>query len=72
MYHGTPLELATQFKYLGITLARDGSMHTAAEKIADNFRSAIAIARVYKVYKEKVFSQTQKTCHNSCFFRSSL
>jgi hypothetical protein len=41
-YDGTPLELVTQFKYLGITLTRDGSMHTAAEKMADNSKSAIA------------------------------
>ena len=27
-YDGTPLELVTQFKYLGITLTRNGSMHT--------------------------------------------
>jgi len=25
-YNGTPLELVTQFKYLGITLTRDGSV----------------------------------------------
>jgi len=30
-YNGTPLELVTEFKYLGITLTRDGSMLTAAE-----------------------------------------
>ena len=41
-YDATPLELVTKFKYLGITLTRDGSMNTAAEKMADNFRSAIA------------------------------
>ena len=35
-YDGTPLELVTHFKYLGFTLTRDGSMHTAAEKMADN------------------------------------
>jgi len=45
-YDGTPLELVTEYKYLGITLTRDGSMLTAAKKMADNFRSAIA--RVYK------------------------
>ena len=41
-YDGTPLELVTQFIYLGITLTRDGSIHTAAEKMADNFRSTTA------------------------------
>ena len=46
-YDSTPLELDTEFKYLGITLTRDGSMLTAAKKIADNFRSAIA--RVYRI-----------------------
>jgi len=45
-YNGTPLELVTEFKYLGITLTRDGNMHTAAEESADNFRSAVA--RVYR------------------------
>ena len=30
-YDGTPLELVTEFKYLGITLTRDGSMLTAAK-----------------------------------------
>ena len=45
-YDGTPLELVTHFKYLGFTLTRDGSMHTAAEKMADNLR--LAIARVYR------------------------
>ena len=45
-YDGTPLELVTHFKYLGITLSRNGSMHTAAKKTTDNFRSAIA--RVYR------------------------
>jgi hypothetical protein len=44
--NGTLLELVTQFKYLGTTLTRDGSMHTAAKKMADNFRSATA--RVYR------------------------
>ena len=46
-YDGIPLELFTQFKYLGITLICDGSMHTAAKKMADNLRSAIA--RVYRI-----------------------
>jgi len=40
-YDGTPLEFVTEFKYLGISLTRDGSMHTAAEKMADNLRLAI-------------------------------
>jgi len=51
-YDGTPLELVTEFKYLGITLTRDGSMLTAAEKMADNFRSAIA--RVYKIVDSNI------------------
>ena len=50
-YDGTPLELVTQFIYLGITLTRDGSIHTAAEKMADNFRSTIA--RVYRIGDSK-------------------
>ena len=44
-YDGTPLELVNHFKYFGFTLTRDGSMHTAADKMADNLR--LAIARVY-------------------------
>jgi hypothetical protein len=36
-YDGTSLELVTEFKYLGITLTRDGSMLTAAKKMADNY-----------------------------------
>jgi len=51
-YDGTPLELVTEFKYLGITFTRDGSMLTAAEKMADNFRSAIA--RVYKIIDSNI------------------
>ena len=31
-YDSTPLELVTEFKYLGITLTRDGSMLTATKK----------------------------------------
>ena len=50
-YDGTPLELVTEFKYLGITFTRDGSMLTAAEKMADNFRSATA--RVYRTGDSK-------------------
>jgi len=50
-YDGTPLELVTEFKYLEITLTRDGSMLTAAEKMADKFRSAIA--RVYRIGDSK-------------------
>ena len=41
-YDGTSQELVTEFKSLGITL-RDGSMLTAAKKMADT-----AIARVYR------------------------
>jgi hypothetical protein len=37
-YNGIPLELVTELKYLEITLTLDGSMLTAAEKMADNFR----------------------------------
>ena len=33
-YDGTPLELVTEFKHLGITLTRDGSMLISAEKMA--------------------------------------
>jgi len=50
-YDGTPLELVTHFKYLGFTLTRDGSMHTAAEKMADNLR--LTIARVYRTGSSK-------------------
>ena len=50
-YDGTPLKLVIQFKYLGITLTRDGSMHTAAEKMADNLR--LAIATVYRTSSSK-------------------
>ena len=62
-YDGTPLELVTHFKYLGFTLTRDGSMHTAAEKMADNLR--LAIARVYRTGSSKGI--TQKTCHVMAF-----
>ena len=41
-YDSTPPELVIEFKHLGITLTRDGRMLTAAEKMADNFRSAAA------------------------------
>ena len=54
-YDGTPLELVTGFKYLGITLTRDGSMLTDAEKMADKFRSAIA--RVYRIGDSKGIKQ---------------
>ena len=50
-YDGTPLELVTHFKYLGFTLTHDGSMHTAAEKMTDNLR--LAIARVSKTGSSK-------------------
>jgi len=50
-YDGTPLELVTHFKYLGFTLTRDGSMHTAAEKMAANLR--LAIAKVYRTSSSK-------------------
>ena len=42
-YNGTPLELVTQFKYLGITLTRDGSVLSWED---GNFRPALA--RVYR------------------------
>ena len=45
------LSAFTEFKYLGITLTRDGSMLTAAKKMADNFKSAIA--RVYRIGDSK-------------------
>ena len=56
-YDGTPLELVTEFKYLGMTNC-NGSMHIAAEKMADNFNSAIA--RVYRICDSK--GNDQKTC----------
>ena len=62
-YDGTSLELVNHFKYLGITLTRDGSMHTAAEKMTDNLR--LAIARVYRTGSSKGI--TQKTCHVMAF-----
>jgi hypothetical protein len=54
-YDSTPLELVTEFKYLGITLTRDESMLTTAEKMADKFRSAIA--RVYRIGDSKGIKQ---------------
>ena len=51
LYDGTPLELVTEFKYLGITLTRTGQMHTAAAKLADTFRGAIA--RVFRTGDSK-------------------
>jgi len=54
-YDGTTLELVNHFKYLGFTLTRDGSMHTtAAGKMADNLR--LAIARVYRTGSSKGIS----------------
>jgi hypothetical protein len=50
-YDGTSLELVTEVKYLGITFTCDGSTLTAAEKMADKFRSAIA--RVYRIGDSK-------------------
>ena len=71
-YDGTPLELVTEFKYLVITLTltltRDGSMLTAAIKMADNFRSAIA--RVYRIGDSKVSSTENMPCYG--FSRSLL
>ena len=68
-YDGTTLELITHFKYLD-SLTRDGSMHTAAEKMADNLR--LAIARVYRTGSSKgimipLLDHTQKTCHVVAF-----
>ena len=45
------LVLVNHFKYLGFTLTRDGSMHTAADKMADNLK--LAIARVYRIGSSK-------------------
>jgi len=67
-YDGTPLELVTRFKYLGFTLTRDGSMRTAAKKMADNFRSTIA--RVYIIGHSKGIKQGKLPCCG--FSRSSL
>ena len=52
-YDVTPLELVTQFEYLGITLTHDRS--TAAEKTADYIK--FAIARVYKTGDSKGIKQ---------------
>ena len=52
-YDGTPLELVNHFKYLVFTLTRDGSMHTAAEKMADKLNLRLAIARVYRTGSSK-------------------
>jgi len=59
-YDGTPLELVTEFKYLEITLTRDGSMLTAAEKMAENCRSAI-VARVNRIAAR--VSKQKMLCH---------
>ena len=50
-YDGTPLELVTELKFFGITLARDGSMLSAAKNMAGNCRSAIA--KVYRISDNK-------------------
>jgi hypothetical protein len=50
-YNGTPLELVNQLKYLRIILTRDGSMHAASKKMANNFKSAVA--RVYRTGDSK-------------------
>ena len=50
-YDGTPLELVAHFKCHEITLTRDGSMLTAAEKMTDKYRPAIA--RVYRICDSK-------------------
>jgi len=68
-YDGTPLELVTHFKYLGFTLTRDGSMHTAAEKMADNLR--LAIARVDRTGSSKGITH-RKHAMLWRFSRSSL
>ena len=62
-YDGTSLELVTEFKYLEITLTRNGSMLTAAEKMADKFRSAIA--RVYRIGDSKGIKH--KKCNAMAF-----
>ena len=69
-YDGTPLELVTHFKYLGFTLTRDGSMHTAAEKMADNLR--LAIVRVYRPVLARVSITHRKHAMLWRFSRSSL
>ena len=55
-YGGTPLKLVTQYE---ITLTCDGCMHTAAEMMADKFRSAIA--RVTELVTERVLNTER--CH---------
>jgi hypothetical protein len=57
-YDGTSLELVTEFKYLEITLTRNGSMLTAAEKMADKIWSAIA--RVYRIGDSKGIKQRKQ------------
>ena len=65
-YDGTPLEPATYIEYLGIILTHDGSMLTAAENMADNFRSAVT--RVYRI-GDMLYSKgtKQKTCNAMAF-----
>ena len=60
-YDGTPLELVTELKLLGITLTRDGSMLTAAKNMAGNFRSAIA--KVYRIMTTRVSSTENMPCY---------
>ena len=63
-YDGTPLELVTDFKYLGTTLTRDGSMLSAAEKMADNFR--FYHCQSLQSWWQQGY-QTKKTCNAMAF-----
>ena len=41
-YNGTPLELVTEFKYLGILLNKNGKMDAATTQMSRTFMGAIA------------------------------
>ena len=71
-YNGTPLELVTEFKYLGFTLTRNGKMHTAVAKMSDTFRGAIA--RVFKTGDSKGIKHRKHALMACCcgFSRYSL
>ena len=60
-YDSTPLELVTEFKYLGITLTRDGSMITATKK-----QLQVCHCQSLQNWWQQGY-QAQKTCHAMAF-----
>ena len=67
-YDGTPLELVTEFKHLGITLTRDGSMLTAARRWQTT--SGLPLPEFIKLVIARVSSTENLQCYG--FSRSLL